>query len=214
MLSRNENALQYNPTLQSESQTAKHDKQKITCHINNAVSCNAQSSAEAHKATKLSHHQSAPNHHLPHCTDGLCIAQAFSKGSCEDPLHICAVPYYGMCVIVSVCCAWPMTHFLCQFSSSARRGMYSDGRGQLHCQDGIHKPWMAWWFGTHASSRTPYGYAYKRDPENRAYAKVRQQNLMGIYTNLCARKFLSVVSEVNMRALQKEKGREGKSWHG
>ncbi len=95
---------------------------------------------------------------------------------------------------------------------SAPQGACIDGHGQLLCQDGIQKPWMAWWVGTHASSRTPryhYGYPYERETENRAYAKVRQQNLMDIYTNLCASKWLSVASTVIIMALQKGKEKVG-----
>ncbi len=80
------------PTFQSEIHKTANDKQQITLHIKNTVSCNAQSSVESHKATKLFRHQHAINHpHLPHCTDGLCIAGAFSKGSCKY-LHICDGP--------------------------------------------------------------------------------------------------------------------------
>lgn len=63
------------------------------------------------RRTKLFRHQPAINHHhLPHCTDGLCIAGALVR----DHVKICiflTVPYFGMCIIVSVCCAWPMTLF-------------------------------------------------------------------------------------------------------
>lgn len=94
------------PTFQSEIHKIDNDKQQITLHINNAVSCNEQSSVEVHKATKLFHHQPAPNHHLPHCTDEL-----LARDHVKIPCIFVTVPYHGMCIIVSVCCAWPMTLF-------------------------------------------------------------------------------------------------------
>ncbi len=200
------------PTFQSEIHKTANDKQQITLHIKNTVSCNAQSSVESHKATKLFRHQHAINHHhLPHCTDAL------QELLVRDHVNICifvTVPYFGMCIIVSVCCAWPMTLFSASLISPLE-GACIDGHGQLLCQDGIQKPWMAWWVGTHASSRTPRyhcGYPYERETENRAYAKVKQQNLMGIYTNLCASKWLSVASTVIIMALQKGKGGKKLAW--
>ncbi len=134
-----------------------------------------------HKATKLFRHQHAINHHhLPHCTDAL------QELLVRDHVKICifvTVPYFGMCIIVSVCCVWPMTLFSASLICPLE-GACIDGHGQLLCQDGIQKPWMAWWVGTHASSRTPryhYGYPYERETENRAYAKVNNR-IWWVYT--------------------------------
>ncbi len=97
------------PTFQSEIHKTANDKQQITLHIKNTVSCNAQSSVESHKATKLFRHQHAINHHhLPHCTDAL--QELLVRGHVNICIFV-MVPYFGMCIIVSVCCVWPMTLF-------------------------------------------------------------------------------------------------------
>ncbi len=64
----------------------------------------------------------------------------------RDCVNICifvTVSYFGMCIIVSVCCVWPMTLFSASLICPLE-GACIDGHGQLLCQDALAYKSLEW----------------------------------------------------------------------